>query len=258
MAHSEKVVWLTQGHSFWDMTLLQTLLEGYDGNRRIFVVPGAISDPDEVNKAIELDFQVMVIVTSDEENKFDVSRLSHPDLKVYVSYPTREKHSNVTGYLPIGYAPGCKELVKEAGIGEKTLDWFFSGQVTNPHRRSCVEALQGTPNGELVATEGFAQGLEYSAYMKLMCKAKVIPCPAGPFSPDSFRLYEALEAGCIPIVQDRDFWTLLFGEVPFPVVSDWDNIQDLINHFKDRPDVANRCSAWWQLKKRELKWILQS
>ena len=27
----------------------------------------------------------------------------------------------------------------------------------------------------------------------------MIPCPSGPATPDSFRLWEALEAGCVPI-----------------------------------------------------------
>lgn len=253
-----KVNWLNNGYEFWDQTLLRSLLSGYSGERDIFVVPGANNEVDEVNMEMEHSPKVLVIVTSDEENKFPVSDLYHPDMVIFVTYPDAEKHKNVDGFLPIGYAPRAKELIKENGMAAKSLDWFFAGQVTHRSRIDCALALQGLEGGKLIETFGFAQGLDYEEYMQYMCRTKVVPCPAGPFSPDSFRLYEALEAGCIPIAENKTFWTLLFGEVPFPIVESWDELPELIRHYKDRPDVNNKCQAWWLAKKRELKWILQS
>lgn len=253
MDSSSEVTFINQGHDFWDQTLIKDLLKDYQGERDVFVVPGAISDPDDVSMEMHDHPKVTVVITSDEENKFHVKGLYHPDMRVYVTYPNKELHQDVDGYLPIGYAPNCRKLVKENGMSAKSLDWFFAGQDTNSSRHACVEALKTVADGTLETTQGFAQGLEYKEYMKVMCRAKIIPCPAGPFSPDSFRLYEALEAGCIPIVENREFWTMLFGEVPFPVVYNWVELPELINHYKDRPDINNKCQAWWLLKKRELK-----
>lgn len=250
--------WLNNGHTFWDQTLLGDLLKDYQGERAVFVVPGNNIDVDEVSMEMEDYSKVLVIITSDEENNFPVDKLYHPDMKVFVNYPNPTKHLNVDGYLPIGYTPQTRELVEENGMSAKSLDWFFAGQDTHKSRHDCIQALQDVPNGKLVASAGFAQGLEYKEYMQFMSRAKVVPCPAGNVSTDSFRLYEALEAGAIPIAEDKAFWQLLFGEVPFPVVDDWAELPELINHYKDRPDVNNKCQAWWQLKKRELKWILQS
>lgn len=244
---SDKITWLNQGHEFWDQTLLKDLLEGYSGDRSITVIPGAITN--------ELHFDTdIVIVTSDEESKYPTDNLTNG---VYVTYPNRDKHWNVDGYLPIGYRPETRERVKNYGISSKSLDWFFAGQNTHQSRRDCIQQLENLPNGKLVVTNAFADGIGYTEYMAYMCRAKVVPCPGGPVSPDSFRLYEALEAGCIPIPENKAFWTMLFGEVPFPVVDDWDQLPSMIKHFKDRPDVSNKCFAWWQLKKKELKWKLR-
>jgi hypothetical protein len=90
-------------------------------------------------------------------------------------------------------------------------------------------------------------------------------CPSGVESPDNFRLYEALEAGCLPIVdafstnnQTPGFWRYLFGDdIPFPIVSYWDELPKLLPELlKDYPRNANRCFSWWQLKKREIKYKL--
>ena len=41
-----------------------------------------------------------------------------------------------------------------------------------------------------------------------MSKAKAIPAPRGAVSPDSFRFYEALELGAVPITEDEKFWLI--------------------------------------------------
>lgn len=245
-----------QGHQFWDQTLLIDLLK--DSKNEVILVPGAINDVDEVNMEIAQYKNPTVIITSDEENKFQVNDLYHPNMRLFVTYPNFEKHKNVDGFLPIGYTPRTRELVKKSGMSAKSLDWFFAGQINHGSRQQVLDKLVGLPNGRSIGSNGFGKGLEYEEYMEHMCRAKVVPCPAGNVSPDSFRLYEVLEAGCIPIPENKAFWTMLFGEVPFPVVDDYSDLPELINHYKDRPDVNNNCQAWWIAKKREIKWTLQS
>lgn len=252
MDNSNKITWLNQGHEFWDQALLKDLLRDYQGERQVFVVPGAINEVDEVNMEMEHSPKVTVIITSDEEHKFLINDLYHPDMKILMTYPN-ESNRNIDGFLPIGYRPETKKLIQQDGIGAKSIDWFFAGQDTHADRNDCIQALENLPNGKLIATEGFAQGVSYEDYMGWMCRSKISPCPSGAVSPDSFRLCETLEAGGIPIVGQGAFFKLLFGDYPFPTVSDWSELPDLINHYKDRPDIANKCAAWWMLKKRELR-----
>ena len=37
---------------------------------------------------------------------------------------------------------------------------------------------------------------------KILVSTEFIPCPNGFFHPETYRLYEALESGCIPIVEN--------------------------------------------------------
>lgn len=247
------MIWLNKGHSFWDQTLLKELLEGLpDTEREVVVAPGTINTPQEVNEVLSQYPKVLVIVTSDEENSFDISQLQHPDMIVYLTYPNLEKHKNVDRFLPIGYPP-----MEVSKFEDKKLPWFFAGQINHKSRENLARILRGMPLGELVETEGFAQGLDKTNYYQLMRYASVVPCPGGPQSPDSFRLYEALELGAIPIPDHPEFWRLLFGEVPFPVLENWQTLPDLVENLKDRPEVNNYCFAWWQRIKRQMRYNLE-
>lgn len=246
-----KITWLNNGHTFWDQTLLLGLLEDYQGDRQVFVVPGTVNEVDEVNMEMELFSSVLVIITSDEEGKFPIDDLYHPNMVVCSTY-FNPKFKKVDKWLPIGYA---KRI--DLPLPMKTTPWFFSGQVTHQSRRECVEALKSLGNGDLVETKGFAQGLPQDEYYERLSKARIAPCPMGNVNDDSFRVYEALELGCVPIPEHPEFWQSLFGEVPFPVIRDWEQLPGYImDTLKDYPAINNKCQAWWQRKKREMTWML--
>jgi hypothetical protein len=103
-----------------------------------------------------------------------------------------------------------------------------------------------------VPSPGFTQGLAHREYAALLASAEVVPCPAGPESVDSFRVWESLEAGCVPVVDgkrpgvaDRGLWgKVLGGRVPFPIVDEWTEFPPAL------PDRV-RVSAWWQGWKRQ-------
>lgn len=256
------IEFLNDGHEFWDQTLLKDILSelvGRETDRHIIVVPGANKSVDEVNAYISKLPQVLVIITSDEGNLFPTEQLVHPDMKVYVEYPQMPNHDHVDRFFPIGYTPKTRELVKQRGVTAKDdpISWFFAGQVNHDSRKRLAEKLRGLKGGKLIESEGFSQGLEYPEYVALTSRARVVPCPGGPLSPDSFRLYEALEAGAIPIADNPKWWQMMYGKVPFPTVDNWDDIEKHINHYKDRFDIANQSMAWWMRTKRELLYKLE-
>ena len=49
-------------------------------------------------------------------------------------------------------------------------------------------------------TDGFSQGLDTDEYFELLNNSKLCLCPQGAHSPETFRLFEALSVGTIPIV----------------------------------------------------------
>lgn len=229
------------------------------------------TDVDRINLELaRLDWCV-VILTGDEESLFDHSRLDHEAMWLWVQNP-RTNADDPERFVPYGYPPGAPELLATAS-GDKSIPWFFAGQVTHSRRRECTDALKRlAPQtfGILVETEGFAQGWDTGRYLGAMAAAQVVPCPSGPHTADSFRLWEALEAGCIPLVDARVpggpegsidvelFWRI-FAPGPFPLMQDWDNVSWLVPTLLESKfpgetwaGDAAACSAWWQQFKRSI------
>src|SRR5438128_265611 len=110
------------------------------------------------------------------------------------------------------------------------------------------------------ATAGFTQGMAPAEYAAHMTSAKIAPCPSGAVSPDSFRLYEALEAHAVPIADDvspsydsRGYWQMLYPGAPFPIISDYTDLPGWIDdQLAVWPTNANRIAAWWMAEKRRM------
>lgn len=256
----KNIVWLslrseTPARGYWDQHLFELAFKDYnhslqitDQKEAIVIIPGAYQAYliDEINQELSKLEKCVVIITSDEENNFPIDKLSHKNMKVFATYPTVQMEN--VGWLPIGYPPHAK-MTKS----KKDVDWFFAGQVNHESRRLMVENVKDIPNGELHISGGFAQGLDHEEYCKLMSRSKIVLCPNGNISPDSFRLYEALEAGCIPIVESAYFWNNMFKNIPFPVVNDsltWKNAINLV--LKDYHLYKQNVDKWWKTTKENI------
>lgn len=233
---------------YWDQTMLKDILSDplfEESETCFYIVPGEYAKADEVNTAISRYEKVVLFITSDECSRFEVEKIDHPNIEIWVMYPKQGRHDPYNK-LPLGYTPHTLENVK---LTDKDLEFFFSGQVTHERREKVLNSL---PIGGLInKTKGFTQGLKPKDYMSYMSRAKYVICPSGPVCADSFRLYEAIEAGAIPIADecslagDKDYFTYLFGEYPFPSYSDPEQLE-----FKGS---ANEIQAWWLNYKRDLK-----
>lgn len=249
--------------SYWDQHLLGDLLKHFnvypkitDQKEAVVVIPGAYQGDviEKINKELAKLDECVVIVTSDEENKFPLEKLRHKNMRLFATYP-HDTPAAVT-WLPIGYPVDLEVLP----VPHKSIDVYFYGQVNHEDRVNMYKSLSELPDTTKTlahATGGFAQGLIQSDYERHAAEAKVMPAPRGNISPDSFRLYEALENGAVPIAQNRGFWDKLFGSYPFPVV---DNKEQWPGYIADAlaqyPALNNRCQAWWMRKKQEIKRLL--
>lgn len=256
-------------NDFWDMGFLnQYLFKQFECNyHEVSSIPedikgGVVVLParnqkdyvERINQELaKLDY-VVLLLTGDEESEMQWRELKHGRMLVWVMSPKQGIHDDAAGKLGSGYRQEAPELLKEIGFQERALDFFFAGQVTHPIREQCVGQLRSIPNGRLIETEGFGQGIPYREYLENMARAKFVPCPSGPCTPDSFRLYEALESGCVPIADGGSYWPFLFGEpVPFPIASSWDVLPDLMPQLLNGwPENSNRVYSWWQGYKRRM------
>lgn len=246
-----------QSDKFWDRNLLSQWIKPYedlDGHGgSIVIVAGEYASVHEVNDILKDLNWALVVVTSDERNVFPIDALRHPNMVIYSMYPNA-KFKNVSRWLPIGYPPQAEMI----SVRPKTIPWYFAGQVNHESRRKLVEVLEGMPTGKLVTSAGFAQGLGHKEYYKFMSASRIAICPRGNVSPDSFRLWESLEAGCVPIVEGSDWWQQFFPEHPFSVVDDWEHLPGVIDRdLRNFPERQKQCLDWWEQYKLNVREILR-
>lgn len=220
---------------------------------------------DRLNADIENLKWVLLIFIGDEEASFPVEQVVHPNKKVWKAEPIPGRHNNADRFLLNGYPHDCKEHVVKC---YKDLDWVFAGQVTHQRRIDCVDALRRIPwGGIIVETKGYTQGVSRAEYYHLLCRAKMAPCPSGPYSPDAARPWEALECGTIPILDTRSayypetegFWDYIFGgaDHPFPVISNWEDLPEFMELLKPRWEPKRDvCVRWWKQYKEDFQtWL---
>jgi hypothetical protein len=268
------VVWLVNHPEAWDQGMVDWALSGrlwptgyefahqvgfagLDAPGAVVVVPAAnqADRAEEINAELARLDWALVILTSDEERRFPLDALSHPNMAVWVQYPRQADRAGA--YLPVGWPGHFPPLL--TGTERRDNRWAFAGQVNHRRRKELVSVLRHLDDGVLVESPGFTQGLGHREYAALLAATEMVPCPSGPQSVDSFRVWESLEAGAVPVVDSQRpdpggwlidsswLWGLVLGgQVPFPVIDDWASFPDL------DPEVGERArlSAWWAGWKR--------
>lgn len=257
----------------WDQTWVQELLPrgidqpdgwGADTGTAVVVVCGEV-DPDRLEPVLDRLDSCVLVVTSNEERRFPHHRFAAPNRVLWLHTP--DPDDPPTGWarwrpLPTGWTPGTVERFA-ASCPAKDLDLVFAGQV-NHERRELVAARLSEKRDDgwpvaLATFDHFTGDLPPGVYADMMRRARFVPCPAGNVSLDSFRVYEALQAGAVPILDcrtaqrtmDARFWSLVFGDDhPLPVADeDW-------SVAVDRTALPIEVAAWWTQYKRRWRHAL--
>lgn len=270
----------------WDQSVVEDLLSGPEFEHleftdsielgfagAVFVVPGRFHAEHRyyelLSNAMRLFEWRFLIVTSDEESLFNPAWIDCSIDVVWQTTPRYPYSTAVDRFMGVGYTPTTRSHLSDCTTGEKELrpiDWSFAGQITHQRRREMFAGTSTAPKGQLHPTDRFADtedGLAPTDYYRLMASSKIVLCPSGPATPDSFRASEALEAGCIPILDAKcvafdtqgGYWRALFGDNhPAPEIHDWRDIDTVLETVLETyPSEVNRVFAWWQGYKRAQK-----
>jgi hypothetical protein len=174
--------------------------------------------------------------------------------------------------LPNGIHHDTREWLRQlrAEKPERDYVWTFLGQGGHAYRERCLAELQALEarHGRtfLGKTPGFSQGSPKADYLRLLLRSRIVPCPSGPALADSFRVYEALECGALPVAnrdcpnpanRGLDLWPTYFAEpVPFPTLWDWNEFPAILDHLVADPVEllrrTNAATAWWLRQKRRI------
>jgi len=260
---------LDSANGKWDYGLLKQTFERNkisevvvdtlpETDRAFVVIPGQgnAGKEDEINEELKNIRRVVLFITGDEENLFDVDKITHENISIWVQYPTR-KHQKYNK-LPIGAPQHIKDNLPE--YKEKTHTVCFAGQITHKRRRQLADVMSNIKDSIYKPTDGFAKGDVPKEYYQNLFSAQIAPAPAGVVSIDSFRFFEAIEMLCMPIADLRnskghkdDFYNYVFDEtLLFPSTDNWAELPYIIKSIlKEYPNNMHRVVAWWIKYKRD-------
>ena len=254
----------------WDYGLLKEIFDKHgvdqirvteipNSDRAFVVIPGPQTAGNEELLSNELNklSRVVLFINGDENARFDVSKIRHPNIEIWVQYP-HKKHDQYNK-MPIGVPQHLKDNVPE--YKEKEYNVYFGGQITHARRKELASVMPRLNNSLYGPTKGFSLGDKPKDYYGKLSSAKIAPCPSGAAVIDTFRFFESIELLTLPIADKLDpsmtetkFYIKMFGP-DFPVVSvdNWNNIQDLLPELLENyPNNMHRVVSWWIKHKRDL------
>ena len=191
--------------------------------------------------------KVVLYHMGDELAQKDITAYKEFDLVVrnyYFEHIFTTPQTNLI-WAPNGYKSGAgprkSEHLKSA-IARKNfacfLGWLNNEKSFQNERMRFSIAAKECKNLRLLSSNGFASGLNTSLYAATMEDSIFAPCPAGN-SPETIRLYDALESGCIPITLHHDFISsplalASIGQPPFPILKSWDQLPSFLAGMSDQ------------------------
>jgi hypothetical protein len=164
--------------------------------------------------------------------------------------------------LPLGYCDGLRNDAPSAPASKRRYVWAFLGSLLSKSSRpDMARALASiTPNFFHVTDTATKNFLPRPEYKKVLFDTVFTPCPMGNVNLESFRVYEALECGSIPIVEKRltlNYFNRLLGPHPLPAVRTWRSARALIERSIHNAEALDRlqqqCTQWWREYKSKLR-----
>jgi hypothetical protein len=216
----------------------------------------------------------------------------YPNLDfIFRQYYRQEDHEKYRHchFLTLGYKTGFTESLVQQPIQERKYFWSFAGQLKGT-RYDMAKYADRIPGGRLHTTTQWndPKGLNTQEYAALLNNTVFSLCPMGNYSVDCYRIYEALEAGAIPIIEAKDvrealavlfnpqlmlkygvwdqrfwlrnyhYWENAYGaDFPCPLIYDWKNLEDLMGSI-DIKSLSQEIQRWWQKHKRSLAQLVQA
>jgi hypothetical protein len=133
--------------------------------------------------------------------------------------------------------------------------WSFLGNQKASSRPEMLQALRHIePQFVYAYTAGplGGQRMPPSQYHALLEDTVFAPCPMGNAVLETWRFYESLEAGCIPIIEARPwmhYHERLLGSHPIPAVYSWSQAASLIKtlskDFGELRAMQRSIASWW-------------
>ena len=215
-----------------------------DNKDAVIIVDSSVEKKNDLYTKLKLVCsKVFLIHLGDESGMYDLSTVYNNCSFVWKAFCTNKYFNNEkVACLPIGYKSGV--ALKDGGKNRK-YKWTFIGTPHKSSRHDLLFQLSDIEPSFSYKTKNFNEKiLEVDEMSEILSSTIFVPCPNGFVHPETYRLYEALECECIPIVENSyKYYDRLFPNNPFLKIDKW-------------LEVKNTIMSWSndQIKKKQEEW----
>ena len=198
--------------------------------------------------------KILLFHLGDETGPYDLSQIYNKCNFVFRPFCSNKYFkNNKVKCIPIGYKSGIKEIKKN----NREYKWAFTGTPHKSSRQDLLFQLSDVKPSFCHKTNKFDEKIISVEKMSdIFSSTLFIPCPNGFFHPETYRLYEALQCGCIPIVENAyKYYDRLFPDNPFIKIDKWIDAKFIINNWKNDKikKKQEECKNWWNNYKINLQ-----
>lgn len=189
---------------------------------------------------------------TDESRADDIS--SYQDCKFVLRNYYRESVPEHVMHIPLGWNTGFADIADNKSAMDRTHLWAFVGARWDQNRNEMTGAMNSVPGGKIYVANHHGPRLTPLEMSRIYRDSIFIPCPRGALVMDNFRVTEALEAGCIPIVEKSQYWTDMHGrDFPAIQIDRWSDVPTIIEglmlNLSNVEALRIRCKMWWESRK---------
>jgi len=198
--------------------------------------------------------KILLLHLGDEAGSNDVKQIYSKCSYVLRTFCSNKYFNNEhVKCIPIGYKSGISDIKKR----ERKYKWTFTGTPHKSSRHDLLFQFSKIKPFFCHKTESFnTKIISVEEMSEVLSSTQFLPCPNGFFHPETYRLYEALQCGCIPIVEDTyNYYDRLFPKNPFIKIGKWFEAKSVMNGWEEDQIKKKQedCKNWWNNYKSDLQ-----
>jgi GR25 family glycosyltransferase involved in LPS biosynthesis len=194
-------------------------------------------------KNLPLDCNFKVLHLSDEFGRDNIDFYNLPNCKGIIRNYLRLDTPLLPHIImvPLGYH---HKGTNAKTFSDRKLVWSFHGNSWFDRKSQLENLYSIAPHNCFFIDEWNAPNMtKQDQYISTLANSKFCPILRGN-NIETFRLYEALEVGTIPIyvrqLGDDAYWLILSSKLELISIETWDKAKNIIQYFLDNPDAAEK------------------
>ena len=203
--------------------------------------------------------KILLFHLGDEAGSYDLSQIYNKCNYILRAFCSNKYFkNNRVKCIPLGYKSGISDRQKK----NSKYKWAFTGTPHKSSRHDLLFQFSDIKPFFCHKTEKFnTKIISVDEMSEVLSLTEFIPCPNGFFHPETYRLYEALQCGCVPIVENAyKYYDRLFPDNPFIKVDKWIEAKPVIKGWSNDQikKKQEECKSWWRSYKIDLQEMVKN